>query len=1020
MWGSRSTQFRSLWAQRFASGHKALFSRSTYSTAPTTGKTDFREGTEIEGFVVQQQEEVPEFNIKAIRLTHSLTGADYLHLLRNDNNNAFCVGFRTTPFDSTGLPHILEHTTLCGSVGYPCRDPFFKMLNRSMATFMNALTGPDYTMYPFATQNARDYKNLMSVYLDAVFKPRLREIDFRQEGWRLEHEEVTNAKSPIIFKGVVFNEMKGVFSDPQSVFGQALLNTILPSHTYGYVSGGDPKKIPLLTYKDLKAFHKRYYNPNNSRFYSYGNFPLDDHLKYINENYLSNVDVKEFPDSNSLKVPLEKRWSSPQQKNISCRFDPMAANPKKQSTIAISVLLDDIRNLESGFDWNILSELLVSGPNSSFYKALVEPQIGAGFSPSTGFESQTRDTFFSVGLQGVAQDDFGRVVEIYDKTVDDIIQKGFEPSLVDAVLHGIELSIKHEVSNFGLGMLFALNPLWLHGGDLMKALRVNDQLINFKEQMQKNPRHLQEIVERQLKGNAHKLILTMSPDEGYEERLMEQEKELLNSKLLELSKEDKKELFAKGLQLAAEQALQHDASCLPTLRVNDLNKDVEVTSLKDVTIKSVPLQCSAQPTNGIVYFRGILNASHLNAEQKSLLPLFANVVAKMGTKKHSYREMDQRINLSTGGISFTPHLRENLSDPSTHEQGLLFSSYALDRNIEELFNILSEIFNELSLDDLKRFETLTRMSAVHLANNIIDRGHLYAMLTADSLVSGSASLKETFAGMTNVDTIRRIAQLEDLSGVLDQLKSMANLLLNKKHLRCAVNYTELSESNVLKSTESFLSTLPGEACESSVFCAVPKVECNHNAVHHVLPIPVNFAAKALQTVSYTHKDNAPLTILAKLLSSKYLHPTIREKGGAYGSGAVLSMSGTFSYYSYRDPNSSVTLDVFDGSYKWLSEGMFSDGDIEEAKLGVFQKVDSPVAPGRKGMDRFLNGVSDSILQTRRRNLMAVTKEDVLTVAKKYLSDDCGLNCGRALLGPINTDLQKARKEESWFVKSHEA
>ncbi|KAJ9584248.1 hypothetical protein L9F63_021410 [Diploptera punctata] len=242
-------------------------------------KPDLKEGQEVEGFVVQQISEVPEFRLFVYRLFHSDTGAQYIHIHRDDSNNAFSIGFRTTPNDSTGLPHILEHTTLCGSQSYPCRDPFFKMLNRSLATFMNAMTGPDYTMYPFATQNSQDYNNLMSVYLDAVLRPQLRESDFRQEGWRLEHEDLNDPKSPIIIKGVVFNEMKGVFSENQSLFEQQLLNNILPSHTYGFVSGGDPLVIPNLTYQDLKAFHTKYYSPGNSRIYSYGNFPLIEHLK---------------------------------------------------------------------------------------------------------------------------------------------------------------------------------------------------------------------------------------------------------------------------------------------------------------------------------------------------------------------------------------------------------------------------------------------------------------------------------------------------------------------------------------------------------------------------------------------------------------------------------------------------------------------------------------------------------------------------------------------------------------------
>lgn len=1022
MWSVRYSALQKFLSQQCLSRRSTIRSSSTKVNVYNSfygKKQELKVGTELEGFVVQEIAEIHEFNISAATLKHEVTGAEYLHLFRNDNNNTFCVGFRTTPTDSTGLPHILEHTTLCGSVRYPCRDPFFKMLNRSLATFMNALTGPDYTMYPFATQNPHDFNNLLSVYLDAVFNPRLREVDFMQEGWRLEHEDLNNPDSNIIFKGVVFNEMKGVFSDPQSVFGQTLLNSLLPSHTYGHISGGDPSKIPLLTHEDLKAFHKKFYNPANAKFYSYGNFPLADHLTYINQNYLCMYEDKELSSSGSTLVPLERRWSSPCRKHISCRIDPMAANPKKQSTIAVGVLLNDICDIKSGFDWNVLSELLVSGPNSAFYKTLVEPQIGAGFAPCTGYESQIRDTFFSVGLQGLAPEDFDRVVEIFDKTIKDVVDVGFDSQHVEAVLHGIELGIKHEVSNFGLGILFGIAPLWNHDGNIIEALRVNQQLKDFRQRLKDNPRYLQEVLENKVKGNSHKLILTMSPDDLYEQRLAEEEMKLLTCKINNLSDDDKINVLKWGQELLAEQTQNQDTSCLPTLRIDDLSQETESISLKDTVASGIPVQSTAQPTNGLVYFRGILNISALTSQQKVLLPLFATTVTKMGTKKSSFRELDQKINLKTGGISFAPHLKDNLHNLQSHEEGLLFSSYSLDRNMNDMYSIITEIFNDQIFEDVKRFETLTRMSATNLANSIIDRGHMYSMLSAGSLVNGSVLYKENYSGVSYVDEIRRIAQLNDLSPIMEELKKIASIILNKNHLRSAVNYADGHEAQVIRSLEAFMSSLPGTAGEVHILSPVEDVKHQHNAIHHVLPIPVNFAAKAIQTVAFTHRDYAPLMVLAKLLSAKYLHPHIREKGGAYGSGAMQSMSGTFFFFSYRDPNSSVTLNVFDGAHKWLSDGKFTQQDLEEAMLGVFQKVDLPVPPGQKGLDCFLYGITDSVLQEHRQQLMSVTKDDLVNVSEKYLSDNSERVCGRALLGPTNPDIVSERRSESWLIKAHE-
>ncbi|CAG2054758.1 unnamed protein product [Timema podura] len=993
---------------------KTSITSPTPEASKKSSLVDLCEGKELEGFVIQQVSEIPDFHCKAYRLLHTATGAQYLHIYRNDSNNVFSMGLRTTPNDSTGLPHILEHTTLCGSVQYPCRDPFFKMLNRSMATFMNAMTGPDYTMYPFSTQNKQDYHNLMSVYLDAVLRPKLRESDFRQEGWRLEHEQVEDPTSPIILKGVVFNEMKGVFAENQSLFGQKLLNTILPSNTYGYVSGGDPLVIPKLTYKDLVAFHKKYYSPSNSRIYSYGNFPLEEHLNYINSSYLSNFEPSSYKDTS---VPSEKRWQSGKSQHISCRPDPMAADPEKQSSIAISFLCSNINDIQETFELQVLSELLVKGPNSAFYKTLVEPNIGAGFSPVTGYDAHTKDTIFTVGLQGLNATDFDKVVNIFDKTVDTVIENGFEERHIEGVLHRIELSLKHQSSDFGLNLLFGLTPLWNHDGDLVKALKIGEQVLQLRQNLKINPRHLQDKVYTYLKANKHRLVLTMSPDESYESKQAQAEQQLLNSKLANLSEKDREVIYQQGIELKREQENSADTSCLPTLKIKDLNKAVEETPLVDHTFNSVPLQICVQPTNGVTYFRGILNTSKLDEDLKKLLPLFSQVVTKMGTKKHNYREVDQLAQLKTGGLNFSSHVVEDTSDLGAYEEGIIFSTYCLDRNVKDMFELWTELFNEVTLEDLKRFETLVRVSAADLVNGIVDMGHHYAISSAASLVSLSACRKELLSGLSYVTKMREIAQKTDLTPTLNQVQQISSLVLNKTHLRCATNLSPNEKDFILSKTGSFIESIPG-ICDKP-FIQTRVLDLAHPsgvspAIHHVHAIPVNFTAKCVTTVPYTHGHFAPLRILTRLLTSKYLHPLIREKGGAYGSGASLSPSGVLNFFSYRDPNSTSTLDAFDEAHAWVSQNEFTDQDIEEAKLGIFQKIDAPIPPGSKGMNKFLYGIDDEVLQKHRLDLMTVSREDIHEVSSDYLDRNSKSKCARALIGPENKDL-KSRSGEEWKI-----
>ncbi|XP_060592348.1 presequence protease, mitochondrial-like, partial [Ruditapes philippinarum] len=471
-------------------------------------------GTKLHGYTVKKVENVPELFLTTVALNHDLTGAEHLHVARDDTNNVFSVAFRTTPMDSTGVPHILEHTVLCGSKKFPVRDPFFKMLNRSLATFMNALTASDWTMYPFSSQNRQDYNNLLSIYLDAVFYPQLRELDFNQEGWRLEHENIQDKDSPINFKGVVYNEMKGVFSSQQNIFAETVQNKLLPSHTYGVISGGDPDYIPDLTWDHLKNFHKTHYHPSNSRFFTYGNFPLEDHLQYINNNYLSHFKKIETDTS----VPLEPRWSSPREETITCQPDTMAPDPNKQTTVAVNFLLSDITDVEEGTTLNIISNLLTDGETSPFYQALLEANIGSDYAPVVGYNGYTKESSFSVGLQGIHKDDVEKVKQIISDTIDKVIQEGFEQSRIDALLHRIELSTKHQTSNFGLGIVMSVTSMWNHDGDVSEMLRVNNQMKLFKEKLRNDPQYIQNKVKQYFKDNSHRLTVVMSPDEEYDEK----------------------------------------------------------------------------------------------------------------------------------------------------------------------------------------------------------------------------------------------------------------------------------------------------------------------------------------------------------------------------------------------------------------------------------------------------------------------------------------------------------------------
>ncbi|RXG58423.1 Presequence protease, mitochondrial [Armadillidium vulgare] len=970
---------------------------------------EFEIGSTIHGFEVIEQKIVPELQLTAFRLNHIKTGADYLHIAREDSNNVFCIGFKTTPKDSTGVAHILEHNVLCGSEKYPCRDPFFKMLNRSLSTFMNAMTGNDYTVYPFSTQNKVDFRNLMSVYLDAVFRPNLREIDFMQEGWRLEHKDVLDENSPIIFKGVVFNEMKGVFADSQQLFMQKLQNGVLPSHTYGVVSGGDPLHIPQLTWKDLKAFHADHYHPSNSRIYSYGDLSLKDHLDFIDSEYLSKFE-KINPNTS---VPEEPKWKEPRSSYISCSADPMAPEDR-QTSLAVSYVLTSITDDFENFVLAILDQLLVRGPNAPFYKSLIETYLGTSFSPVSGFDNQTRTTTFTVGLQGMHKYDVNKVLSIIDTTFDSVMENGFASDRIESILHNIELSMKHQTSNFGLGLVLNLTPFWNHDGNLLKALEINSKIEKLRNILKENPQFLQEKVYQYFKTNTHKYSLVMSPERHYEQKLIQAEESLLEMKVRNLSEEDTKSVWEMGQLLKTKQETKEDLSCLPTLCVSDIPKTIPNTDIGNGIINgNIPLQLCIQPTNGVSYFNAVLSTKNLPAELAKFVPLLCNILTSMGAGNLDFRDLSQKIELVSGGFCSSMHIINHPEDSSLYEEGIHINSYCLQKNFVAMLDLWLNIMNELKLDDVSRFTTLINMIATEKSNSLIHNGHKYAISAASSSISYVCRKKEEVGGLAYLQNLKELCNSPFLSEILEKLKEVSHHLLNKNNIRVAINTSKETADADVCNVEKFIQNIQGEPSNVSSMSVVPSTFTPRTErTHHIFNLPVNYSAKAFSNIPYAHPDSGPLRILARLMF-QFLHREIREKGGAYGGGAYAHPGNPFSFYSYRDPNSTLTLKTFDDAVDWVLTGEFTQQDINEAKLGVFQNVDAPVSPGERGMRQFLNHISDDMFSQQRLAILNATSDNLISVCRKYLKE-ASLQ-GTCLIGPQNSHIDK---DPEWNKKIH--
>ncbi|PVH78227.1 presequence protease-like protein [Cadophora sp. DSE1049] len=969
-------------------------------------------GEKLHGFTLVRSKHVPELELTALHLQHDKTGADYLHVAREDKNNVFSIGFKTNPPDDTGVPHILEHTTLCGSEKYPIRDPFFKMLPRTLSNFMNAFTASDHTFYPFSTTNEQDFKNLMSVYLDATLHPLLKQSDFTQEGWRIGPENPQAAQtadgakpeeSKLVFKGVVYNEMKGQMSDAGYLYYIRFQDHIFPAINN---SGGDPQKITDLTYDQLKKFHAEHYHPSNAKVFTYGDMSLADHLVEVNAQLSA---FERIQGDFEIRRPIDLS-GGPQNVTVVGPVDPMVDKDMQYKT-STSWLMGDATNILEQFSLGIMSALLMDGYGSPLYRNLIEAGLGTDWSPNSGFDSSGRVGIFSIGLTGVKEADVPKVKEAIRKTFEEVYASGFEKSKIDGYLHQLEISLKHKTAKFGMGLMQRIKPQWFEGVDPFESLAWNDTVSAFETELAKGA-YLEGLMEKYLL-NDNTLTFTMTPSTTYGEELAAEEAARLAGKIAEVTAkaggeaEARAQLEKREAELLVEQgkSTTEDLSCLPTVYVKDIPRQKETVEVRDSKIRDVSVQWREAPTNGLTYFRAVNQFENLPEELRSLIPLFTDSIMRLGTKDTTMEQLEDLIKLKTGGISASYSASSSPLDFRSSSEGMSFAGTVLDRNVSDMFNLLQKLVLETDFESAEaqsRIRQLLQGGADGAVNNIASSGHVYARSYAEAGLTNYFRAKEQVSGLSQVKLVTSLAsrpESEGLADVIEKLKAIQKLAFSGSGtFRTAITCGSESVSTNEAALGKFLSSLPkmeGATVKS------PQPDFSRNTkTFFPLPYQVYYGALALPTVSYVSPAGAPLQILSQLLTHKHLHHEIREKGGAYGGGAYSrGLDGVFGFYSYRDPNPQNTMSIMRNAGQWAVEKQWSDRDLEEAKLSVFQSVDAPQAVSDEGMTRFLSGVSDEMLQERRERLLDVTKEQVREVAQKYIVDALENGEGRmAFLG----------------------
>ena len=944
-------------------------------------------GQILHGFLVEHIDSLPAVNATMIRLVHQNTGARFMHLDRDDDNHLFAVGFRTPPEDSTGVAHILEHTALCGSKDFPVRDPFFSMLKRSLNSFMNAMTASDWTLYPFSSMNRKDFRNLLDIYLDAAFFPRLTERDFSQEGHRLEYAVGDDPSTPLEYKGVVYNEMKGAMSDPSSLLSQRMSTHLYPTTTYHYNSGGEPAEIPSLSWQQLRDFHARYYHPSNSYFFSSGNLDLPALLEIVEERVLSQFDRLELDST----VPLEQRFDAPQR--VTEKYPLDAGEPlEKRSMVEVAWLTEDINDSFERLSMSLLASLLLGNPAAPLYKALLDSGLGANLAPGTGYHDDNRTTYFAAGLQGTDPENVEAIEKLILETLEQVAETGFLRERIDAAIHRLEFSNREVTGDsypYSLLLLMRLMGPWIHGGDPLAALNFEDNLERLRQKLDHEP-FFENLIRQRLLANQHRVTLLLQPDTELGPQEEAETRAKLDAIEKQLSDAERQQLIERAVELKEAQEAEEDISCLPTLELSDIPTTEAAVAVETASTGSVKEYWFDQPTNGIGVVRLNFDLGGLTDEQLKYLPVFSSLLTQVGAGERDYLQMAEAMEAVTGGISARTSILDNPQESDKFITSFELKGKALVRNCQPLFDLLHDILLKPDFSDLPRIHTVLNQLQVSLENSVPQSGHTYAARTAAASLSRVGWLREQWSGLSQVALIRELAAkpVEELEELATVLTAIAQQLLTQQALQTAITVEKDNFAPFRASLAGLLDVVPqGEAASSA-----PTGDFVPQPVQQgvVWSIPVNYVTRVFRAVPYTHPDSAALMVLAKLLRAEFLHREIREKGGAYGGLAGYNAeAGQFSLLSYRDPHILRTLQVYDDAVDWAVAGDFPDDSLKESILAVFGDLDKPLSPAGAGAEEFANirqGMTLEMRNRMRQQLLAVDVAALQRVAGKYLKN----------------------------------
>lgn len=944
------------------------------------GENKYMKLQELKAYELLQSHHLKDLQSEGYILKHKKSGAKVVLLSNNDENKVFSIGFRTPPKDSTGLPHILEHSVLCGSKRFPSKDPFVELVKGSLNTFLNAMTYPDKTVYPIASCNDKDFQNLMHVYMDAVFYPNIYEHDeiFRQEGWSY---KLDSADGKLEYNGVVYNEMKGAFSSPEGVLDRVVLNSLFPDTSYRNESGGDPEVTPELTYEQFLDFHRTYYHPSNSYIYLYGDMDMAEKLEWLDTEYLSQFDAIEIDSEIKKQEPFTER------KEVEIAYSVSSNESEENNTYlsynkVIGTSLD--RNLYLAFE--ILDYALLSAPGAPLKKALVDAGIGRDIMGS--YDNGIYQPVFSIVAKNANLEQKEEFISVIENTLKTIVENGMDKKAIEAGINYHEFRYREaDFGNFPKGLMYGLQIFdsWLYDDEKpfihLDAIETFDFL---KEQV--NTDYFEQLIQKYLLDNTHASIVVVKAEKGRTARLEKELDEKLQAYKASLSKEEVDRLVERTAQLIAyqeEPSTEEELQTIPVLEREDISREIAPIYNEEKYYDDTLMIYHHIETNGIGYVDLLFDLSVVPTELLSYVGILQSVLGIIDTENYEYGELFNEINVHTGGIGTSLEMYPNVMKVKEKEFKATFEmkAKALYHKLPFAFAMMKEILVHSKLDDEKRLKEILDMTKSRLQMRFQSAGHLTSALRAMSYASPLAKFKDITNGIGFYQTVNDICEHfeEKKEELIQNLQKLCKILFRADNMM--ISYTAAEEG--LSDMDKRIADLKVDLYKENVESVPCVLHCEKKNEGFKTSSKVQYVARAGNFIDEGVEYTGALQILKVILSYDYLWQNVRVKGGAYGCMSSFNRLGDGYFVSYRDPNLEKTNEIYEGITEYLRNFDVSDRDMTKYIIGTISNIDqpmNPVAKGDRSLNLYMNHVSKEMIEKERKQILDATQEDIRKLA----------------------------------------